>query len=136
MQISKIINDIFRQDFSNKAVLGRTFFGLGIMLLGLLNLLQIESYASYAPGFLPFAGFFVVLVGAIYFICGLLVIGNMHMKHVTLVLSVMFALFIVVVYLPQQWWSDLLVMLSMLGATVMMYAASVAKEEETSTEEK
>lgn len=121
MQIQKLINSLFRQNFKDRSVLGRALFGLSMFLLGWAHLLDISSFASAAPSYIPLANIAVIIVGIVLVVAGFLMAANLYVTKAAHLLGALFTLFILIVYLPQGRFLEILAPLAYLGAA--MYIA-------------
>jgi uncharacterized membrane protein len=101
MKIQKIINGIFRQDFTDSLVLGRTLFALSILYLGFDNAIRPTVYASVAPSYVPFAELAAFFIGLTLVLSGFLILANFYLKKATNILVAIFSLFVFIVYLPE-----------------------------------
>jgi uncharacterized membrane protein len=120
MTIQSIINRIFRQDFSDKVVLGRTLFGMSMLFLGLLNLFNVSSYASYAPDYLPVPHVLVVLVGLALVVLGFMIFANCRTERASLGIIILFGAFILIMNLPTGNMFDLAQNITFISAALLI----------------
>lgn len=98
--LQTLINNIFRQDWSDHAVLGRTLFGGAMLIIGITSMVNASGYASVAPSYLPFPTALVVVAGAIFIVSGFFILAHTHVRQAAYILIALLTLFIVLVYLP------------------------------------
>ena len=127
MKISELINNIFRQDFKNHLVLGRSIFGVSIFIMGAYGLLDASNYASYAPSYIPFSEALAILTGLVLVLSGILILANSYIKRATSALIILFLLFILLIHLPTGDVFFLVQNLSVIGAALII--RSLPKEE-------
>ena len=96
------IHAAFTQDFRSKEVVGRVLFGLSFVMLGLLSISQMNSLASYAPIYVPFAPLFVLIIGIDFLIAGISIAINEHVKNAAYSIAGIFVLFALFLHLPSN----------------------------------
>ena len=131
MEIQKLINGIFRQDFKNRLVLGRALFGAAILVVGFDNIINVKSQASYLPDYIPFAGFFAILAGIIFIITGFFILAGRHLKKATNVLVVLYILFALAVSLPRGDIYSLVQNIAFIGAALLVHGLGSSSEQKT-----
>ena len=135
MKIQEVINNIFRQNFHNPAVLGRVLFGLSILVLGLNSALRSESYVSFAPPYIPFPYFFAIFFGVLFTLSGLLILADSHIRKATAVLVGILLLFILVVYLPTGDLSSITRTIGVVGGAILVRSLHAHDEPAETPEE-
>lgn len=69
--MKEIMSEALDQDFTSHAVLGRVFFGVSFLILGLYSILNAKMFAGNAPSFVPdMLGPVLVIATACVFIGG------------------------------------------------------------------
>ena len=132
MKIQELVNGIFRQNFRDQLVLGRTLFGGATLVIGFEDLFNVGNYASYAPDYVPFPEFFAVFVGIIFVLSGFLILANTHIRKATAILIALLFLFIIVVYLPVGDMHSLIEAIALIGGALVIRALPIEKKEEVS----
>lgn len=100
MSIQRVINNIFRQNFRDPAILGRTLFSVGLLIIGLEEVLHTSSYAADLPDYLPMASLLTLLIGIIFAGTGFMMLANIAVKKAVRILTGLFIFLIVLAYLP------------------------------------
>lgn len=130
MKIQEVINNIFRQNYKDQLVLGRSLFGLAIFVMGFDSVFNAESYASYAE-YLPFGGFLAIVAGILFILTGFFILAGLHLRKATTVLIGLLSLFIILVYLPVGDIFSFIQSLALIGASLVIKTLTSDANEST-----
>lgn len=122
MVLQTVINNIFRQNWKDNAVLGRVLFGTVILIIGLMDIFNIGGYTAAAPAYLPFPSFLVVGAGTLFVISGFFILANIHVRQATMVLVVLLTLLIILVYIPVGHMQRAIETVGFVGTALILYA--------------
>jgi len=120
MSLQHEVHSALKQDFKNHSVLGRVLFGFAFALLGLLSILQSGSLSSYAPQYVPFATFLIIVIGILFLVSGLGIIANKEVKRACYAIIGVHVVFLLLLHLPSSDFISIAQDVAYIGAALLI----------------
>lgn len=106
-----------------KTTIGRFLYALPLLVFGILHFMNAANMAGMVPSWIPGGEFWIYLTGAALLAAGIAMIIRKMASLATLLLAIMFLIFVLTIHLPAVLGGDQMAMTSLLKDTALAGAA-------------